>query len=429
MDDDKYTSYESTSSTNTTSLPFRFYIYDLPSSLNYDIVDSYHKSHLKTCFNFSHYGMGSEIFKTGQEDGSFYVYDTHQFSLEVIIHEKLKKNVLRTRNPEKADIFYIPAYIGLLCTGNRHRAPETINKLKNLLTNSYYFSIGKPHFSTVSKIQKEMCSDVCPYLSQTFTNKVTFISIEKQKLSNSVKSIWPYSAMFKNSVLVAPYPSYGHFKQSTNMDLSTVPYNDRDVYILLAVSERRTNPQRSKLMDQFEMRTKLGYSRFKICHHKSQTRMVLFYTNECNPDLAKLLIPWMQHSVFCLQPPGDSPSRKSFYDSVMSGCIPVILTDGDRHNPYAFQDLIDYNTFTISIEMDRIAQHDHQISDILQDIPKSKIQKMQDNIRQMARYMQYSLPSGKKERENDALQLIFQQLSIKFKLEYDKKIEFLHQPI
>jgi hypothetical protein len=51
---------------------------------------------------------------------------------------------------------------------------------------------------------------------------------------------------------------------------------------------------------------------------------------------------------------------------------------------------------------------------------------MQDNIRQMARYMQYSLPSGKKERENDALQLIFQQLSIKFKLEYDKKIEFLH---
>jgi hypothetical protein len=137
----------------------------------------------------------------------------------------------------------------------------------------------------------------------------------------------------------------------------------------------------------------------------------------------------MQHSVFCLQPPGDSPSRKSFYDSVMSGCIPVILTDGDRHNPYAFQDLIDYNTFTISIEMDRIAKHDHQISDILQDIPKSKIQKMQDNIRQMARYMQYSLPSGKKERENDALQLIFQQLSIKFKLEYDKKIEFLHQPI
>jgi hypothetical protein len=52
--------------------------------------------------------MGSEIFKTGQEDGSFYVYDTHQFSLEVIIHEKLKKNVLRTRNPEKADMFYIP---------------------------------------------------------------------------------------------------------------------------------------------------------------------------------------------------------------------------------------------------------------------------------------------------------------------------------
>jgi hypothetical protein len=74
-------------------------------------------------------------------DGSFYVYDTHQFSLEVIIHEKLKKNVLRTRNPEKADMFYIPAYIGLLCTGNQHRAPETINKLKNLLTNMTFVDL------------------------------------------------------------------------------------------------------------------------------------------------------------------------------------------------------------------------------------------------------------------------------------------------
>ena len=32
-----------------------------------------------------------------------------------------------------------------------------------------------------------------------------------------------------------------------------------------------------------------------------------------------------RYSVFCLQPPGDMPSRKSVFDSILSGCIPVLF--------------------------------------------------------------------------------------------------------
>lgn len=30
-------------------------------------------------------------------------------------------------------------------------------------------------------------------------------------------------------------------------------------------------------------------------------------------------------SIFCLQPPGDMPTRKSLFDAILSGCIPVLF--------------------------------------------------------------------------------------------------------
>jgi xyloglucan galactosyltransferase MUR3 len=33
----------------------------------------------------------------------------------------------------------------------------------------------------------------------------------------------------------------------------------------------------------------------------------------------------VRRSVFCLQPPGDQPNRKSVVDSLLLGCIPVLF--------------------------------------------------------------------------------------------------------
>lgn len=34
-----------------------------------------------------------------------------------------------------------------------------------------------------------------------------------------------------------------------------------------------------------------------------------------------------QESIFCLEPEGDTPDRKSIYDSLLLGCIPVLFSD------------------------------------------------------------------------------------------------------
>ena len=77
------------------------------------------------CTDFNDNGMGLEMFKTG-ENGGLSIRNSSQFSLEVIIHNKLKTNRLRTWNSDETDIFYIPAYFALLFLCNENQTETLI---------------------------------------------------------------------------------------------------------------------------------------------------------------------------------------------------------------------------------------------------------------------------------------------------------------
>jgi hypothetical protein len=74
------------------------------------------------------------MFKTG-ENGGLSIRNSSQFSLEVIIHNKLKTNRLRTWNPDETDIFYIPAYFALLFLCNENQT-ETLIFIKSNVDHS-----------------------------------------------------------------------------------------------------------------------------------------------------------------------------------------------------------------------------------------------------------------------------------------------------
>jgi hypothetical protein len=42
-------------------------------------------------------------------------------------------------------------------------------------------------------------------------------------------------------------------------------------------------------------------------------------------NLTTLVMQTYRNSLFCLQPAGDSPTRKGIFDAVMAGCIPVLF--------------------------------------------------------------------------------------------------------
>ena len=115
---------------------------------------------------------------------------------------------------------------------------------------------------------------------------------------------------------------------------------------------------------------------------------------------------WLTNSVFCLQPPGDSPSRKSFYDSIMAGCIPVIFeTPGVGHIIYPFENVLDYSTFSVKIPANKKFLY------VLEQYAKDddKVRALQKGMFKVIKYLQYSyaVTTGP---HDDAIQLVMDEL-------------------
>jgi hypothetical protein len=159
-------------------------------------------------------------------------------------------------------------------------------------------------------------------------------------------------------------------------------------------------------MEQFDQKTKLSYDDYK--HRNLSTDTVLLEVMNCDDNTDNNLVPWMQHSIFCLQPPGDSPTRKSFYDSLTCGCIPVIF--GNHSLQYAFSSYFDFSKFTVSIPTDVVYEGNRSILKFLQTIDKPTIQKLHINLLGIIKYMQYSITEQDVEESNDAFKLIFAEL-------------------
>lgn len=57
----------------------------------------------------------------------------------------------------------------------------------------------------------------------------------------------------------------------------------------------------------------------------------------------------MHTSKFCLNPAGDTPSACRLFDSIVSLCVPVIVSDSIE---LPFEDVIDYRKFSIFVHTD-----------------------------------------------------------------------------
>ncbi len=164
-------------------------------------------------------------------------------------------------------------------------------------------------------------------------------------------------------MIVAPYPAYGHLDgQAASHDSYTNQLRtmNRTIFLFLAAGTRRSNPFRAAIFDNFlsnpsSHQTDLSYNEFtknlkrqnKTLQDKQFTNSVWLTTRECQGRHHLYTHDWMTRSVFCLQPPGDSPTRKSFYDAIIAGCIPVIFKE-KYPVKYPFQDRIDYSQFTFT---------------------------------------------------------------------------------
>ena len=113
--------------------PLRIYIYDLPSKFNADLS----RDHPDCKWD------------------SAYTWET-KYTLEVYLHEMLLKSELRTLDPEEADLFYVPVYVGCFLHSHGTNFIKTQEHIRDsqqwVQTNYPYWgrSQGRDHVFTLT---------------------------------------------------------------------------------------------------------------------------------------------------------------------------------------------------------------------------------------------------------------------------------------
>ncbi|GLT70800.1 hypothetical protein SLA2020_428590 [Shorea laevis] len=112
-----------------------------------------------------------------------------------------------------------------------------------------------------------------------------------------------------------------------------------------------------------------------------------------------------QNSVFCLQPPGDSFTRRSAFDSILAGCIPVFFHPGSAYVQYLWHLPKDYTKYSVYIPANDVKSGKVSIQKILLRIPKAKVRAMREEvIRQIPRVI-YAHPRSRLETLKDAFDI------------------------
>nr|XP_027080757.1 probable xyloglucan galactosyltransferase GT20 [Coffea arabica] len=349
------------------------YVYELPPKFNKDILaqcgDIFPWANL--CKYFSNDALGEPIQKLGKG-----WYHTHQYSLEPIFHSRVLKHTCRVYNENEAKLFYVPFYGGLdILRWNFKNVSDDVKDslsselIRWLETQKPWFQkSGKDHVFVLGKITW----DFRRYDRESWGTRF----LELDEMQNPIKLLIERQPWRINDIGI-PHPTYFH--PQTDDDIITwqlkLIRSRRGSLVSFAGAARSGAPKniRSILIEQCTSARK-GNCRFLNCG-----------SGAC--DQPESLIEIFMESEFCLQPPGDSATRKSVFDSLISGCIPVLFDPFTAYYQYAWHLPEDHEKYSVFIDEDAVRNRQVNFAERLEKIP---IKERED----MRRYIVYDLLPG-----------------------------------
>ena len=104
-----------------------------------------------------------------------------------------------------------------------------------------------------------------------------------------------------------------------------------------------------------------------------------------------------QSSLFCLQPQGDSYTRRSAFDSMLAGCIPVFFHPGSAYTQYTWHLPRNYSKYSVFIPEDDIRKRNISIEERLKQIPSDVVKDMREEVINLIPRLIYADPRSKLE--------------------------------
>ncbi|XP_062119740.1 probable arabinosyltransferase ARAD1 [Humulus lupulus] len=339
------------------TFPIKVYVYDMPSKFTYDLLRLFAKTYKDTSNLTSN---GSPVHRLIEQHSIDYWLWADLIAPE---SERLLKTVVRVDKQEEADLFYIP------------------------------------FFTTISffLMEKQQCKALYREVLKWVTDQPAWKRSEGRDHILPVHHPWSFKSVrrfVKNAIWLLPdMDSTGNWYKRGQVFLEKdliLPYVPNvelcDAKCLAATELKRTT------LIFFRGRLKRnagGKIRAKLVSELSGAEGVVIEEGSAGEGGKLAAQNGMRKSIFCLSPAGDTPSSARLFDAIVSGCIPVIVSD-ELELP--FEGILDYRKIAVFVSSSDAVQPGWLLN-FLRSITRSQISEMRQNLAKYSRHFVYSSPA------------------------------------
>nr|XP_024391983.1 xyloglucan galactosyltransferase KATAMARI1 homolog isoform X2 [Physcomitrium patens]PNR42371.1 hypothetical protein PHYPA_017200 [Physcomitrium patens] len=365
----------------------RVHMYDIPPSFNTALLQFCEGGlvhWIKFCKHYQNHGFGERVMASASMFRDDW-YRTDAYMLEVIFFERMKSYQCLTDSPVNADIFYVPFFAGLDALPYlynesmrlQQQGLELLDWLRQNATESWRRYGGQDHFMIAGRTAwdfahpEEGGKDWGTSLFDLDAMKhVTFMVLERRPWRPNEQAI--------------PYPVGFHPSSSASLELWIHRVRDTKRTALFSFSGALRPGQVGSIRDQLSQ---------QCANASTKCSRLDCATIKCSHNPEPIYDSLLQAD-FCLQPRGDTATRRSTIDSIVSGCIPVLFHKDTAETQYTWHLPSDLDTYSVFIPEDCVMNGTCIVKDSLKQITPAQVRKMREKLISMIPNVLYRYPSG-----------------------------------
>ncbi|CAN6311970.1 unnamed protein product [Urochloa humidicola] len=351
------------------------------------------------CESLANHGLGP---RTHPRSRSWYRTDARL--LEPFFHRRILERDCLTDDPARADAVFVPYYAALdalpyvldpaLLDASASHGAELAAFLARDQPRILSRREGHDHFLVVAGSAWDYAQppDTEPRLWGSTSllrlpelANVTFLTVESR--------IWPWQEH------AIPHP--------TSFHPATLPH-------LRAWLARARRSRRATLMlftggVSRPSRPNIRGSILAECANRTDACAVVDCSGgRCSHDPGRYMRA-MLGAKFCLEPPGDTPTRRSTFDAIIAGCVPVFFEDLAARRQYGWHlPPARFDEFSVHIPKEAVVFGGVGITETLEAVPEAEVRRMRKRVLEMAPrvlYRRHGSAAEMREAGKDAVDL------------------------